>query len=72
MVFSYCRDESPIRRHKKIQREPLHVEEPAMDEVTQQQNRRAIQQDTVEIYNTTRVLPTVTDPLIYSVRVKVR
>ena len=43
-----------------------------MDEVTQQQNRRAIQQDTVEIYNTTRVLPTVTDPLIYSVRVKVR
>lgn len=57
---------------KKITQVPLHEKEKSPNEVeTADLYRREVQQATVTEYNNTRVLPTINDPKIYSVRVRV-
>lgn len=61
----------PIKK-KVIKQVPLRPKEPSPAEPsTSDQYRREVQQATVTEYNNTRVLPTINDPKIYSVRVRV-
>ena len=61
----------PIKQ-KVIKQVPLRPKEPAPAEPSaSDQYRREVQQATVTEYNNTRVLPTINDPKIYSVRVRV-
>jgi hypothetical protein len=61
----------PITK-KKITQIPLHEKEKTRDEKEAADlYRQEVQQATVTEYNNTRVLPTINDPKIYSVRVRV-
>ena len=57
-------------RHKVIEEEPLHPKEPSVDEDLRQKQRE-LQQAAINEYNVTRTIPTIQDPKIYSVRVRV-
>ena len=61
----------PIKK-KVIKQVPLRPKEPSpVEPSASEQYRREVQQATVTEYNNTRVLPTINDPKIYSVRVRV-
>lgn len=58
-------------RRKVIEEEPLHPEEPSIDEDLPQKQRE-LQQAAINEYNVVRTVPTIQDPKIYSVAVRVR
>ena len=59
------------RRRKVIEEEPLHPKEPSIDEDLLQKQRE-LQQAAINEYNEVRTVPTIQDPKIYSVSVRVR
>lgn len=63
----------PTTKHKIIKQVPLKRDdaaEPETDAVSMQKLREA-QEAEAALYNSTRLLPTIQDPMIYSVRVRV-
>lgn len=59
------------RRRKVIEEEPLPPKEPSIDEDLLQKQRE-LQQAAINEYNEVRTVPTIQDPKIYSVAVRVR
>lgn len=53
-----------------IEEEPLHPKEPSIDEDLIQKQRE-LQQAAINEYNEVRTVPTIQDPKIYSVAVRV-